>query len=338
MSSSTPPDPSDPSNLSQEPQLVQWILDTRPLWPEATKTKDLEQAAPRALALLTPDERAAVLRFYHLRDAKLSLASHLLKRHAIARFCAVPWARAAPIRDHPAAKPTWRDEAGREPLRFNVSHQAGLVALLAVRGYPDPGPVDVGVDVVCTSERRARDRAMVAAEGWPHFVDVHADVLSPREVSYLKFGILEPVYELPDRPLPGAPPHEVADFQLRCFYALWCLREAYVKMTGEALLAPWLKDLEFRRFRAPAAAAGVEGGSLVVGEEAEGTAVRQHDIVFEGMKVEDANVCLRSLGPDYMVGVAVRTPEKREDGLGFRLGAFELVSMEDVITSGEAAA
>ena len=29
------------------------------------------------------------------------------------------------------------------------------------------------------------------------------------------------------------------------------MKEAYVKMTGEALLAPWLKDLEFLNVRTP---------------------------------------------------------------------------------------
>ncbi|KAF3350115.1 hypothetical protein VdG2_01930 [Verticillium dahliae VDG2] len=266
------------SSSSDRPHLVQWILDTRTLWPEATRTKDLEHAASRALALLTPDERAGVLRFYHVRDAKLSLGSHLLKRHATARFCGVPWSRA----------------------------------------------------------RRVRDRATIAAEGWPHFVDVHADVLSPREVAYLQHGIMAPVHQLPGRPGDGASADEVADFQLRCFYALWCLREAYVKMTGEALLAPWLKDLEFRGFRAPVAASGEEGGRLTV-DEAEGTAVRQHEIYFEGTRVEDANVCLKSVGPDYMVCAAVRTPQRKEEGLALRLGDFELVRLEELVAFAEAA-
>ncbi|EGY19902.1 phosphopantetheinyl transferase [Verticillium dahliae VdLs.17] len=236
------------SSSSDRPHLVQWILDTRTLWPEATRTKDLEHAASRALALLTPDERAGVLRFYHVRDAKLSLGSHLLKRHATARFCGVPWSRAVPIRDTPTAKPTWRDPAGREPLRFNVSHQAGLVALIAVHDDQDPGALewDVGVDVVCTSERRVRDRATIAAEGWPHFVDVHADVLSPREVAYLQHGIMAPVHQLPGRPGDGASADEVADFQLRCFYALWCLREATPQRKEEGL-ALRLGDFELVR-------------------------------------------------------------------------------------------
>src|ERR1700753_673063 len=86
----------------QQPRVIQWLVDTRPLWPSARVTKDLElvvrdrfsptwplrlehpadrqQKAARALALLTPQERAATLRFHFVRDAKLALASHLLKR------------------------------------------------------------------------------------------------------------------------------------------------------------------------------------------------------------------------------------------------------------------
>uniref|UniRef100_L2GDN4 holo-[acyl-carrier-protein] synthase n=1 Tax=Colletotrichum fructicola (strain Nara gc5) TaxID=1213859 RepID=L2GDN4_COLFN len=184
------------------PTITQWILDTRHLYPEATETKHLEQAASRALALLSADERKAVLKYYHVRDAKLSLGSHLLKRYAI----------------------------------------TGLVALFAVHGYDAAnGPVDVGVDIVCTSERRSRDHSMLRSEGWPRFVDVHADVLSPAEASFLKWQVLSAI---PPGLKPGASAEDSMDFKLRCFYALWCLREAYVKMTGEALLAEWLRELQ----------------------------------------------------------------------------------------------
>src|SRR5262249_33336031 len=152
---------------------------------------------------------------------------------------------------------------------------AGVVALVAVRCGPLSHAVDVGVDVVCAAERRARDLDMIreARDGgsWAHFVDVHADVLAPAEVRYLKscdMPALQP--RLPRPPPRGGGERGRAggwhgdgdgdfgdddgdvDVRLRAFYALWCLREAYVKMTGEALLAPWLAELEFRRFRAPA--------------------------------------------------------------------------------------
>ncbi|WYZ39243.1 hypothetical protein EsH8_III_001157 [Colletotrichum jinshuiense] len=305
------------------PNIIQWILDTRQLWPEATETKQLEQAAPRAFALLTADERKAVLKYYHVRDAKLSLGSHLLKRYVISRFCGVPWFSATAVRDE-RTKPVFRAADGSSPLSFNVSHQAGLVALFAVHGYEaDKGPVDVGVDVVCTSERRTRDHGMLKNEGWPKFVDVHADVLSPIEASFLKWQVLAAI---PPGLKPGASVEEAADFKLRCFYSLWCLREAYVKMTGEALLASWLADLQFKKFRPPLPAEKFED---------EGEAVTDHEIVFKGAKVDNANVCLRALGPDYMTCTAVRTPENKEDGLAFEIGSFIMLDIDEVLEFGE---
>ncbi|KAL0937602.1 phosphopantetheinyl transferase [Colletotrichum truncatum] len=305
------------------PTIIQWILDTRNLYPEATETKQLEQVASRALALLNADERKAVLKYYHVRDAKLSLGSHLLKRYVISRFCGVPWSSATAVRDE-RTKPVFRAADGSTPLSFNVSHQAGLVALIAVHGYdPLNGPVDAGVDVVCTSERRTRDHGMLRNEGWPRFVDLHADVLSPAETNFLKWQVLSAI---PPGLKPGASLEDAADFKLRCFYALWCLREAYVKMTGEALLAPWLADLQFKKFRPPTPAEKFED----IGE-----AVTDHEILFKGSKVDDANVCLRALGPDYMTCTAVRTPQRKEDGLAFEMGPFTMLSLEEVLNFGE---
>lgn len=264
-----------------------------------------------------------MLKYYHVRDAKLSLGSHLLKRYVISRFCGVPWFSATAVRDE-RTKPVFRAADGSSPLSFNVSHQAGLVALFAVHGYEaDKGPVDVGVDVVCTSERRTRDHGMLKNEGWPKFVDVHADVLSPIEASFLKWQVLAAI---PPGLKPGASVEEAADFKLRCFYSLWCLREAYVKMTGEALLASWLADLQFKKFRPPLPAEKFED---------EGEAVTDHEIVFKGAKVDNANVCLRALGPDYMTCTAVRTPENKEDGLAFEIGSFIMLDIDEVLEFGE---
>ncbi|KAF7547713.1 hypothetical protein G7046_g8917 [Stylonectria norvegica] len=89
------------------PTVVQWVLDTRPLWPSATKTQQLTTAASRALDSLADEERASVLRYYHVRDAKLALGSALLKRYAISRYCGVPWSSATSVRDE-RTKPVFR--------------------------------------------------------------------------------------------------------------------------------------------------------------------------------------------------------------------------------------
>lgn len=256
------------------------------------------------------------------------LGSHLLKHYLIARFCGVPWREIKLTRDA-HKKPIYRDAAtGKLPIAFNVSHQAGIVALVAVHGY-DRGQVDVGVDVVCTSERRGRDLQSVEKQGWLSFVDVYADVFARSEVNYLKYQILSTVPGAPRGP--GTTQEQIADFKLRCFYTIWCLREAYVKMTAEALVADWLGALEFRNFVPPAPTPGFD----VPADEHGLQVVREHEIHFRGRRVDDANVCLRALGPDYIFATAVRTAPNKEDGLAFRLGPFQMLSVEDILTFAE---
>ncbi|KAL2133355.1 hypothetical protein VTI74DRAFT_2484 [Chaetomium olivicolor] len=347
-----------------KPTIAQWILDTRSWFPEATQTKHLETCASRALSLLPPATLPSILRYYHLRDAKMALASALLKHYAVSKLSPMPtpWSRTVRVgftRDA-RTKPVYADpdmgggEGGGRDVWFNVSHQAGIVAIVAVAGYHDQSPgkegkgegeegkgvVEVGVDVVCTSERRARDHETINSKdgngggggdgggGWNGFVDMHAEVFSPGEVSYLKHRVLSAVPGL----LPPSPTVEqVADAKLRAFYALWALREAYVKLTGEALLAKWLPELEFRNFRPPKPTKGWD----VPAREEEGEVVTDIEIWFRGKRVEDVNMCLRSMGQDYMIATAVRTPGRKEDGLGWELRAYEVLELEEVLDFAE---
>lgn len=171
---------------------------------------------------------------------------------------------------------------------------------------------------------------MISKEGWPAFVDMHADVFAPGEVAYLKYQVLSAVPGLVSN---AASAEDVVDGKLRAFYALWALREAYVKLTGEALLASWLKELEFREFRPPKPTAGWE----VPADEGNGSeeVVRDADIRFKGKKVEDVNMCLRSLGADYMIATAVRTPDDKEEALGWQLGPYEILSPDEVLEFAE---
>lgn len=269
-----------------------------------------------------------MLRYFHLRDAKMSLASCLIKRYAVAKLApsSPPWSSCA-ITRNARTKPVWVDPAtSTSPVSFNVSHQAGLVALVACAS----ASAELGVDVVCTSERRDRDHSMIAKEGWPAFVDMHADVFAPGEAAYLKYQVLSAVPGLVSE---AASAEDVVDGKLRAFYALWALREAYVKLTGEALLASWLKELEFREFRPPKPTAGWE----VPADEGEGSqeVVVEADIRFKGKKVDDVNMCLRSLGADYMIATAARTPDDKGEALGWRLGPYEILSLDDVLEFAE---
>ncbi|KAI5464604.1 4'-phosphopantetheinyl transferase [Mariannaea sp. PMI_226] len=281
------------------PTVIQWVLDTRSLWPSALQTQHLRVVASRALALLPKDEQANVLRYYHVRDAKLALGSVLLKRYVISRFCNVPWDQAVAVRDE-RTKPVFRLPDGSQPLLFNVSHQAGLVVLLAVHS-PPPG-VSVGVDVVCPSERRSRDHQMLTKEGWPSFVDMHAEVFGKDEVITLKR-------------LPFAQSTDSGrDTLLRYFYALWCLREAYVKMTGDALLASWLGDLEMRGFAPP--------------EEKQ----TPQEVWLRGSQLDNVDVRLAPLLDEYMVSTAIR---KGDGGEQLAIGQFLDLDIEEVLLFAE---
>ncbi|KAI0913480.1 phosphopantetheinyl transferase [Ustulina deusta] len=315
---------------SSKVEVIQYLVDTRRLWPTATKTSDLESEASRPLALLTQDERTRVLRYHFVADAKMSLASHLLKHWVVSKYCGVPWWETKLSADI-NGKPVFKDAAGRQPVVFNVSHQAGLVALVAAHGYDaanggDSSKVNIGVDIVCVNERQQRDHKMIRTEGFPKFVDMHADVFGRSEAAYLKTGLAA-------RPTYGAlqTEEERRDYKLRAFYTLWCLREAYVKMTGEALLAEWLGDLMFRNFESP------EPGTAFAQSEDDDPKqiIREHDVLFNGSKVDDANICIRSLGPHYMTCTAVRTPERKEDALGWELGPFKFLAMDEIVADGE---
>lgn len=300
--------------MGDKPVFIKWVLDTRPLWPEAKATRDLATTvstpdiltffqklilikipqASRALSLLPLEDRMSVLKYYFLKDAKLALASALLKRHVISSTLRIPFSSSTPTRA-PSTKPNFLLPDGSEPLIFNVSHQAGLVAVLAIY-HPPPG-VAIGIDIVCPSERRTRDHSLIAKDGWGKYVDMHDSVFSIAECTRLKELGME------------------KDKMLEYFYVLWCLREGYVKMTGEALLAEWLGELEMRFFAPP-------------GERApEG---RELEIWFRGKRVVDVDVRMERYLGEYVICSVVRGDVGVDIG-----GEFEFLNLDAVLDAAE---
>ena len=129
--------------------------------------------------MISQEERDIVLRKYHVADAKMSLASALLKRLFIHETLGIPWKdisfgrKRNPMHGKPCAllpSPLH----GPAPCEFNVSHQAGLVALVGC----NTGDLDVelGVDVVCVHERN--EWKMIEEEGWEAWVDMYDGIFS----------------------------------------------------------------------------------------------------------------------------------------------------------------
>lgn len=238
-----------------------------------------------------------MLKYVHVKDAKMALGSRLLKRYLIARYASVPWDLAATTRNKDT-KPVFVHPTDQsEPLIFNVSHQAGLVVLCAAL-HPSPGAA-VGVDVVCSPERREHDHKIINGEGgWRNYVDIHDEVFSPEDCAAL--------YNLP---------FADTDRRLRYFYTLWCLREAYVKMTGEALLASWLKQLEMRNFAPP-----------------EDAPVSQTEIWFRGRKLDDVDLYLVNVLDQYTICTAAH---RDRDGNSLPVGDYQNLDVEEMISFGE---
>lgn len=109
----------------------------------------------------------------------------------------------------------------------------------------------------------------------------------------------------------GASPEDtelrLIEARLRRFYTFWALKEAYIKMTGEALLAGWLRELEFGNVIAPGVA---EEGSW-------GEVERGVQVCFRGRKVEGLRVEVVGFGREYVVAMVGRGLDgEEEEGQG----------------------
>lgn len=286
--------------IMEEIKVFRWLLDVQLLWlapvggsqsAQSTSHWATGTAAQHALAFLTDNERAKALRFYRPSDAKLSLGSNLLKHRAIANICQVPWSEAV-ISEGANKKPCYKTLApSSKSIEFNVSHHGSLVALVGCSGQS----VKVGVDIVKMNWEK--DYTTVMKDGFEAWANVYEMVFSDREIK----DIAEFV-----PPTRGTQQDDIRA-KLRHFYAHWCLKEAYVKMTGEALLASWLKDLEFRNVQVPLAASQMHANGQIGDNWGQTCGVVE--IWFHGKRVTDVKLEIQAFGEDYMIATACSSVE-----------------------------
>lgn len=275
--------------------VFRWILDVKDLWPSpsgddgnarATTTWATGKETCDALDLLTPDERTKVLSFYRVNDAKLSLASRLLKHRAIADTCAVAWSEAVVSQDKnkkPCYKPL---SAGAPSIEFNVSHHGTLVGLVGCSG----NSTRLGVDVV--QMNWDKDYPKVLRDGFEAWANIYEMVFSEREMNDIAGYVPPERLSLED---------EIRT-KLRHFYAHWCLKEAYIKMTGEALLAGWLQELEFRDVQVPQPRSHLGPGENGKGDW--GQTCTDVQIWFRGQRVTHVKLEIQAFREDYMVATS----------------------------------
>ena len=205
-------------------EVFRWVLDVKELWPSpseddgntrATTTWATGKEIGDALELLAPDERTKVLSFYRVNDAKLALTSRLLKHRAIADTCAVTWSEAVVSQDK-NKKPCYKPHSvNARNMEFNVSHHGTLVALVGCSG----NTTKLGVDVV--QMNWDRDYPKVLKDGFEAWANIYEMVFSEREITDIARYV---------PPKESSQEDEIRE-KLRHFYAHWCLKEAYIKMT-----------------------------------------------------------------------------------------------------------
>ena len=187
---------------------------------------------------------------------------------------------------------------------FNISHQAGLVCLAGCSNFG----ARFGVDIVCTNERNSLD--LVEREGFDSWMEMYTDIFSDEDIREMKNEedlLVDSVTSSPRQKL---------EARLRKFYAYWCLKEAYIKLEGEALLAPWLREVTFRNVRCPKPATTTETSSSQVW----GEVVDDIQVWFRGRRVAHVRMILQAFEDTYMIGTAVKeATEKIPEEPSYRL-------------------
>ncbi|KAJ4375951.1 hypothetical protein N0V83_001230 [Neocucurbitaria cava] len=350
-----------------------WLLDTRSLWP-GRKIAESE-AAREALELISDEERENILRKYHIADARMSLASALLKRLFVHEALGIPWKdirfgrKRDPKHGKPCAliaSPFTSQSDLPAPVEFNVSHQAGLVALVGCK--TSELDVELGVDIVCVNERN--DTRTIDEEGFDGWVDIYAGIFSHEEMFDMKyhandFKLLDGTLVTPE--MLGR--HDrctvrnqsltimldngeettfdsdlLIDAKLRRFYTFWCYKEAYIKLDGEALLANWIPQLEFRHVRAPqpgtvarCSTHGTWGERVSDGEVwwaggGNGPRDTNHTGGRGGSRrLDDTRIEIQAFEEDFMIGVAAK--EKGASKLPEVLTSFRGLHLEEDVMS-----
>lgn len=295
-----------------------------------------------------PQERQdAIKKYVRKPDRYMSLASELLKFYFIHQTAKIPWSEIKVRRTpKPHGRPYWTPpdgwwHKGFEGVEFNVSHQAGMVVLVGCRTpnrprdarvddqaeisirspavvNPDPTavleadseidedePEDVriGVDVACTWEP-PRTQDLSTQEKLEEWVDIFAEMFSDQERQDMKHASRSIKSSLSEM-----------DWKARRFYTYWALKEAYIKMVGEGLLAPWLRELEFRDVPVPdqvGAAGGDDVWELMGDEE-----VSRLQVLFKGRNIERTmRTTLEAFEATFLIATMTRgVLEQPADGI-----------------------
>jgi 4'-phosphopantetheinyl transferase len=312
--------------------IVRHYIDVRPSIP-AGRSDPVELPL---LDTLPADVQTKIKAFMRPADRLMSLASALLKNLFIHRYALIPWDEVRVSRTpDPHRRPYWDCGArstGTRALEFNVSHQNGLVVLVGCR-TPDeqsqknipfvgvsstpssdtpPTPesarnqVRLGVDLACANEHGRTPSDMTTQKKLDEWVDIFEEMFSPSCRKDIKTA-----------KIPGATSSEqTIQGRFRRFYAYWSLKEAFIKMVGEGLLAEWLSKLEFDGVVVPSPPKKEDfpddgfSWALRTDEEIKWSApehvVKSITASLYGKRLDDVQMSLSAFEEDFLCATAMR--------------------------------
>ncbi|KAI9264973.1 4'-phosphopantetheinyl transferase superfamily [Phascolomyces articulosus] len=152
-----------------------------------------------ALRWLPTQEHDRILRFKFNNDRRLALASQLLKRYVFVHYYGMTMHSLQFVTEQQGGKPKLL--GFDDQYDFNVSHQGDWVILMATHQSSQK----VGIDIVSTDS--------ISSMSSNDLIDTFSPQLAPKEIAMLK------THEHP----------------IEAFYAIWALKESYVKATGIGL-------------------------------------------------------------------------------------------------------
>ena len=302
--------------------------------------------ALRALSVLPPEETAKVLRFWRPQDAKLKLGSYLLKHLAIVRSCGTSWSESV-ISVANNGKPCYNPPADTQEktVEFNVSHHGAVVVLV---GRAGPG-ARLGIDVAHVDWDK--DRRAVGREGFEGWVRIFQDVFSAREMADMVSTIPDTytledstvvnlkevqerggsykvdkeklIVQMPDGTELTISSEARLKARLRRFYTFWSLKEAYVKMTGEALMAKWLQELEFRNVRVSQTSNQLQSTGLW------GGIVSDVEVWLRNVKESETCMEVHAFREDYIISTAVEGDKGQDLAAPGRFEPWKVLRLEE---------
>ncbi|KAI0771911.1 hypothetical protein BD413DRAFT_678515 [Trametes elegans] len=195
---------------------------------DTSAVEELEELYQRGLSLVDADSQVHLKKYYHRVDRVRGLIGRLLPRLLLkqrgvsvdaVRFSKTDAGKpyivglnsrtAVPRFDHILGQITQLKSA----IGYNITHDNGVVAMAYSVGshlYPDPPAYRIGIDAMLLQ--------IPKRDTFPGFVEIFYDQLTDLERSIL----------LPPPPTPPISKQE----ELRRFYLIWTLKEAYTKALG----------------------------------------------------------------------------------------------------------